>query len=234
MLKKITNPCNLYVILCLCGYIQNIYFDSSLLSMVFYIPFTLMTMYYVKEVILNYRTTGVMKVMLYFFLFLCVYGVGLLLYNDAVGQDPKSFLMMLFSSLGPIFPFYVFTKQGYLTEYKLKICFFAFFIVAIMEYFAFEQKALMLLKLNSPYDEITNNTTYYFVALLPFVFFFNKKPIFQYLLIACILGFVLSGMKRGAVLISSLLLVWFVVRTMKNASTKQRFFLLLILLLSPL
>lgn len=231
MLKKITNPCNLYVILWLCGYIQNIYFDSSLLSMVFYIPFTLMTMYYVKEVILNYRTTGVMKVMLYFFLFLCVYGVGLLLYNDAVGQDPKSFLMMLFSSLGPIFPFYVFTKQGYLTEYKLKICFFAFFIVAIMEYFAFEQKALMLLELNSPYDEITNNTTYYFVALLPFVFFFNKKPIFQYLLIACILGFVLSGMKRGAVLISSLLLVWFVVRTMKNASTKQRFFLLLILLL---
>lgn len=45
MLKKITNPCNLYVILWLCGYIQNIYFDSSLLSMVFYIPFTLMTMY---------------------------------------------------------------------------------------------------------------------------------------------------------------------------------------------
>lgn len=231
MLKKITNPCNLYVILWLFGYIQNIYFDSSLLSMVFYIPSTLMTMYYVKEVILNCRTTGVMKVMLCFFLFLCVYGVGLLLYNDAVGQDPKSFLMMLFSSLGPIFPFYVFTKQGYLTEYKLKIYFFAFFIVAIMEYFAFEQKALMLLELNSPYDEITNNTTYYFAALFPFVFFFNKKTVFQYLLIACILGFVLSGMKRGAMLISSLLLIWFMIRTMKNASTKQRFFLLLILLL---
>ena len=100
-----------------------------------------------------------------------------------------------------------------------------------MEYFAFEQKALMLLELNSPYDEITNNTTYYFAALFPFVFFFNKKPVFQYLLIACILGFVLSGMKRGAMLISSLLLIWFMIRTMKNASTKQRFFLLLILLL---
>ena len=106
MLKKITNPCNLYVILWLFGYIQNIYFDSSLLSMVFYIPSTLMTMYYVKEVILNCRTTGVMKVMLCFFLFLCVYGVGLLLYNDAVGQDPKSFLMMFFRTYFPILRIY--------------------------------------------------------------------------------------------------------------------------------
>ena len=231
MIKKIASPCNMYVILWLFGYIQNIYYNSSLLSMVFYIPFTLMTMYYIKEAVIKYRMIGVMKVMLSFFLFLCVYGVGLLLFDDAVGQDPKSFLMMLFSSLGPIFPFYIFTKRGELTIHKLKICFFVFLIVAIMEYFAFEQKALMLLALNSSYDEITNNTTYYFVALIPFIFLFNKKPFFQYPLLACILGFVVSGMKRGAILISTLLLVWFVIRTMKNTSIKRRIWVICVFFL---
>ena len=72
MIKKIASPCNMYVILWLFGYIQNIYYNSSLLSMVFYIPFTLMTMYYIKEAVIKYRMIGVMKVMLSFFLFLCV------------------------------------------------------------------------------------------------------------------------------------------------------------------
>ena len=232
MIKTITNPCNLYVILWLLGYIQNMYLNSSSLSMVFYIPFTLMTIYYIAETIFKYRTKGVINAMIFFFLFLCIYGVGLLMYDDAVGQDPKSFLMMLFSSLGPIFPFYVFTKQGHLTEQKLKVFFCAFLLVAIMEYFAYEQKAASLMLVStSEYDEITNNTTYYFVALLPFVFLFNQKPILQYLLIACILGFVVSGMKRGAILISSLLLVWFVIRTMHNSSTKKRLWVICLLLL---
>lgn len=208
------------------------YMNSSLLSMVFYIPFTMMTIYYIAETVSKYRTKGVISVMLFFFLFLCIYGVGLLIFDDAAGQDPKSFLMMLLSSLGPIFPFYVFTKKGYLTEKKLKVFFVAFLLTAIMEYFAYEQKAaIMLLTSMSAHEEITNNTTYYFVALLPFVFLFNKKPIVQYLLIAFILGFVVSGMKRGAILISSLLLVWFVMRTMHNSSTKKRLWVICLLLL---
>ena len=231
MLKQITNACHLYILLWLLGYVQNIYLNSSLLSMVFYIPFTLMTIYYVAQVAVRYRTRGVMKMMLLFFLFLCIYGVDLLLFEGAAGQDPKSFLMMLLSSLGPIFPFYVFAKHGLMTEQKMKYCFIVFLIVAIMEYFAYQQKALMLLALNSSYDEITNNTTYYFVALLPFVFLFNKKPVAQYLLIACILGFVVSGMKRGAILISALFFIWFVFRNMKSASPKKRIWVIGLLIL---
>ncbi|WP_303014640.1 O-antigen ligase family protein [uncultured Bacteroides sp.] len=186
-------------------------------------------MYYIAQVMTKYRVKGVVKVLLLFFFVLCVYGVGLLILKDAVGQDPKSFLMMLFSSLGPIFPFYVFARQGKLSEKKLKISFSIFLIVAIMEYFAYEQKALLLLALNSSYGEVTNNSTYYFVALFPFVFLFNKRPVLQYIFIACIFGFVLSGMKRGAILVSTLLLIWFVFRTMKNATWKKKFLITCIL-----
>lgn len=42
-----------------------------------------------------------------------------------------------------------------------------FLVLAIIGYLTYEQKALQLLVDNN-YDEITNNTTYYFVALLPF------------------------------------------------------------------
>ena len=231
MLRKIANPCNMYVVLWLLGYIQNMYLKSSSLSMTFYIPFTLMTMYYIKDAIFKYRVNRVMKTLLIFFIFLCMYGIALLIYDDAAGQDSKSFLMMLFSSLGPIFPLYVFTKQGKLTEQKLKIFFIVFLTVAILEYINYEQKALMLLTLNSSYDEITNNTSYYFVALLPFVFLFKNKPLVQYLLIALILGFVVSGMKRGAMLIGGLLLVWFIIRTMKYSSTKKKLWVIFLLLI---
>lgn len=228
-LKKYLNSCNIYILLWLIGYVQNMYLSNSALSLVFYIPLTLMTMYYIVQLATKYRVKGVVKALLFFFLVLCVYGVGLLILKDAAGQDPKSFLMMLFSSLGPIFPFYVFTRQGKLSEKKLKVSFSIFLIVAIMEYFAYEQKALLLLVLNNSYDEITNNSTYYFVALFPFVFLFYKKPILQYVFIACILGFVLSGMKRGAILVSTVLLIWFVFRTMKSATWKKKFLITCIL-----
>lgn len=230
-LRKNLNSCNLYIFLWAFGYVQNVYLNSSALSMLSYIPFTLMTLYYIAQMLLKYRMRGGIKVLLFFFLILCVYGLILLLFNNAFGQDPKSFLMMLFSSLGPVFPFYVFSRRGQITEKKMKICFGIFFVIAIMNYYEYEQKALLLLALNGPYEEITNNTTYYLVGLLPFVFLFGKRPLVQYLLIVCILGLVLSGMKRGAILTSVLLLIWFIFRTMKNISIKRKVVIMCVLAL---
>lgn len=164
-----------------------------------------------------------MRSLIIFFLVLCWYGVELWIMNDAVGQDPKSFLFMLFNSLGPIFAFYAFSVKGQLTEKTLRICACVFLVLAIIGYLTYEQKALQLLVDNN-YDEITNNTTYYFVALLPFLFLFNDNRLIQCALIICVMVFVISGMKRGAILISSILLLWFIFRSIKNASRGQTFF----------
>lgn len=222
ILSKKINMCNIYMLVWLLGYIQNIYMNNSFLSLVLYIPFVLMTSYYIMQVVLRYRLKGAIKSLLFFFFILCIYGLFLLILNDAAGQDPKSFLMMLFSSLGPVFSFYVFARQGKLSEKNLKFFFVIFLIVAIMDYFEYERKMFLLLAQNNPFEEITNNTTYYFVGLLPFLFLFNKRPVCQYLSIACILGFVLAGMKRGAILTSLLILVWFICRTFKSSSWKKR------------
>ena len=115
--------------------------------------------------------------------------------------------------------------KGQLTKKTLRVCACVFLVLAIIGYLTYEQKALQLLVMNK-YDEITNNTAYSFVALFPFLFLFYDNRLIQYALIICIMIFVISGMKRGAILISSVLLLWFIFRSMKNASRGQIFLML--------
>lgn len=223
--KKYLNTCNIYILLWIFNFVQSSYLNSSILSLICFVPMTFMSIYYFFQVILKYRTGNVMKSLILFFFVLCGYGVELWIMKDAVGQDPKSFLFMLFISLGPIFAFYAFSMKGQLTEKTLRTCACIFLVLAIMGYMTYEQKALQLLVVDK-YDEITNNTTYYFVALFPFLFLFYDNRLIQYAFMICIIIFVISGMKRGAILISSILLLWFIFRSIKNISRGQMFFML--------
>ena len=223
--KKYFNTCNIYILLWIFNFVQSSYWNSSVLSLVCFVPMTFMNLYYLFQIILKYHPRYAMKLLILFFLVLCGYGVELWIMNDAVGQDPKSFLFMLFNSLGPIFAFYAFSMKVQLTKKTLRVCACVFLVLAIIGYLTYEQKALQLLVMNK-YDEITNNTAYSFVALFPFLFLFYDNRLIQYALIICIMIFVISGMKRGAILISSVLLLWFIFRSMKNASRGQIFLML--------
>lgn len=221
--------CTLYILLWMFGFVQDLFISSSLVSLLLYIPYLTMTVYYVAKVMISYRPKGGMGALCVFFVVLLCYGVALLLLNDAIGSDRKSFLMVVFSSLGPIFSFYVFAKRGILDESRIKFWFWPFLAVTITAFFVNRQGELLRALANgSEYEEITNNMAYFVVGLIPFVFLLYKKPIIQYLTIAVLYYFIITGFKRGAFISGAIMLLWFIYISIKSNSKKKKWVIILI------
>lgn len=215
------NVCNIYILLWLLGQIQNLFLNNSTYSILIYIPYLGMTLYYIAKAILIFRPQKVMMAFSVFFSMLLIYGIFSLFSNYDTGSDKKAFLMMLFASLGPIFPFYVFTKNGLLTEKRLLNWLVLFVVFASLDFYITKQKGLLLLaERNVQYEDVVNNSSYNVLALMPFVFLLRKKPILQYVLIGYIMFFVITGLKRGAVFTAIPLVLWFLYIT--RSASKNR------------
>lgn len=227
--NKWFNPCNVYILIWLLDYVSSMFLTNNLISILCYIPFLLMTLYFSAKAMVSYNNRGAITAYSVFFFVLMIYGMFLWIMDDVPGQDRKSFLMMVFGSLGPVFPFFVFTKEGLLTEERMRGWFWVFFIVCILSYFINQRNELALaMESGYKYEEITNNNSYLFVGLLPFVFLIRKKVIVQYLVLAVMLYFVFSGMKRGAMLTGSLVLLWFVYDSLRTSSKSKKWGVLLL------
>ncbi|MBR5831071.1 MAG: hypothetical protein IKY79_00475 [Bacteroidales bacterium] len=216
--NKLFDACNIYILLWVCLHVQNMILSSSLVSMLFYIPYLLMTLYYIGKFFVSFRPKGVMLAFSVFFVVQLCYGALLLIFNNVSGVESDSYLKVMFSSLAPIFAFYVFTKQGILTEKKIAIWFIIFIAVAIGEYYTTLQRGILELDR----EEMTNNASYSFVGLIPFVFIFREKRIWQFLILAVLYYFIVSAMKRGGILIGAILLLWFAYISLKSTPRRKK------------
>ncbi len=220
--NKAFDACTIYLLLWSLGYVQKMFISSSLISMLFYLPFLGLTLYYVAKVFTNYRPKGVMLAFSAFFVVLLCYGLALVLLDNSV-KDNKSFLMFIINNLAPLFAFYCFSRQGLLTEKRLLLWFIIFLVVASLDFYTAQKKGLALLAEDgSQYEEITNNAAYSMLGLIPFVFLLRKKPIWQYLVLGYIMYFVVTGLKRGAILISLFLIVWVVIIQTQSTSRGKK------------
>ena len=216
------DACTIYILLWLFGEVQGMLFNSSLIAMLFYIPYLGMTLYFVVKAFSSYRFRGVMSAFSVFFIVLLLYGVMAVLL-DTAKVDKKSFLMMVINNLGPVFSFYYFSRKEMLTEKRMLFWFFVFLVVATLNYFVAQQKALDALAQDLyKYDEITNGAAYYLLGLLPFVFLLKNKSLWQYAIMVYVMYFVVSGLKRGAILVSLFMIVWFVyIKTISSSNIKR-------------
>lgn len=144
----------------------------------------------------------------------------------ALGSDfysPTSYYLKSFvNSFLPLFLFYKYTQQGFLDETRIRIYFIIFLCVIIPQFFHVEELAINKLKMRgSTRTEITNNTGYAFVSLLPMLFFWYKNRIIQYFFLCIVLLFVLMGMKRGAIGIAAICAIWFLWNSIKTAKSKR-------------
>lgn len=222
------DACTLYILLWLFGEVQGMSFNSSLIAMLFYIPYLGMTLYFVVKAFSSYRFRGVMSALSVFFIVLLLYGVvAVLLDNTKV--DKKSFLMMVINNLGPVFSFYYFSRKEMLTEKRMLFWFFVFLVVETLNYFVAQQRALAALAQDLyKYDEITNGAAYYLLGLLPLVFLLKNKSLWQYAIVVYVIYFVISGLKRGAILVSLFMIVWFIYIKTRSSSNIKRIGILLL------
>ena len=224
-MNKFINACSFYLGLrCLYNLQGTLYASGGIVSRGLLLLFLLLSLYYIFLVVFKYKLTRPFKFITIFFAVLFVYGLFLLFTNDvlyATGNEVPRFeyLKSVMLSFGPVYACYHFTKQKTLTPTSIKIWVYIYFLVATLTFFNMQQSVIEL----NDADAITNNMAYSFLALMPAVFLFDKKPAVQYLLLGYCLVFILMGMKRGAILIGIIALLYFVYVNLTQTSKKFKF-----------
>lgn len=237
-MKKYLNICNIYILLWCIYYLQGvIYASGSIISQIVLLMLMVISGYCFVITNARYDTPLFIKVLNIFIGVMTIYGI-LLLYNptpiyyygilnEEVGK--LTFLKSIYISLLPIYSFYVFTKQRILNTGTIRVISIILIISVTLSYFRAEKEALQTaLEVSSMREEFTNNTGYIFLQLIPLLFFWSKRPMVQYILLAYILTFIVMGLKRGAILIGLLCFIWFLYSAFKSASKRQRTILILL------
>lgn len=238
-MKQYFNKFTLYALLWFLYYLQGtLYASGSIISQGLLAIILLWSLYIFFKVNLNYNIKGFLLGLNCFLVVLTIYGMLNILdpmqvyYNNiyTVPMTKINYLKILYMSLLPIFVVYYYTQKNKINEQIIRAFSILWLIVSVFSYIRYNNEAVALLSTQSNYDdiEVTNNVAYDFLLLLPLMFFWNKKPIIQFALLIIIFGFILSGMKRGAIIIGVGCLLWFLYRIIKN-STKRSKILILIL-----
>ena len=166
-----------------------------------------------------------------------IYGFALILMNPSTiyysmsGKSMASYnyIKAIYLSILPIYAFYYFSLKGYLTAERLRWWAVVFCISCVVSYYYnMQQELLKLMERGSSREEITNNAGYIFLSLIPIWVLFRKKPLLQYAGLAFCVAFILMGMKRGAIAIGGVVVLYLIWQIIKNARGKQRFIVILL------
>lgn len=158
-----------------------------------------------------------------YLLFMFIAYGGLLILENPVGTKggPYLYLQNALNSILPIFLFYKYATKGLLTEYRMRLYLLLFIpIVYLNSQYQIAQKIEESLTNKT---EFTDNSGYDYLAILPLVASYYKKPLIQFALSCVIFLLILQAMKRGAILIGALCLLYFLYQGFKtNKSTLYR------------
>lgn len=219
MLKKI-NQCDIYLGLWCIYMLQGVLYPSGIINQLLQLIMLLWAMIAVFRYLVQPVTRSpILKMTFILILMYTIYGTIHIMFDEGIiGQNTYYYLQSALNSLAPVFLFYDFAMNGKLTSDRIRIYLPILVIVCILLYY--KNETLVLLKSNK--DEITNNAGYFFVPLIPFLFFYSKNPVLQCVFMGIILLYVFMGMKRGAMLIGVLGTLILLYANIRNSSRKMK------------
>lgn len=153
------------------------------------------------------------------------------LYYPISGKSMPSYnyIKSIYLSMLPIYPFYYYTKRGYLTAEHLRMWGVIFLASVTLSYISMQRDALeALLEKGSHADEITNNSGYLFLSCLPLLVLYRKKPLIQFTALAFVMAFIVMSMKRGAIVIGLVCAAYFMWQAIRNSTGKTRFMFIIL------
>ena len=230
------NICHFYLfVILLCALNGTLYTAGGFISQGLQALFILMSLYYTVYANLKYNLPYYFKGLDILLMMFTIYGVILIVSGERLMIKTSyhetsniTYLKSIYLSLLPVFAFYVFAKKGLLTEKTIKIWFFLFLVLAIKSFFNAQERMLQAaIERGSSEEEFTNNVAYTFIGLFPALVLFYKKPIIQYLCLAICAYFIILGMKRGAMLIGGVCLIWFLATNLKAVPKKRKWLVVL-------
>lgn len=192
----------------------------------------LVSFFYMFKVFLESKNI-VISTLLIFVLLLSIYGIQFIMSGErlyiAAGEGRfitnREYLMLIYQSILPIFPFYYFARHNKLTVALMQKWILVFFVVVIMSYI--KNQYLIMSSLGMSEDGLTNNAGYEFLALFPLISLCNKNRLIQNILFIVCLIFIIFSIKRGAIIVGIIAYTWFLLNS-SGKSGKSRFKTLLL------
>lgn len=229
-MKQHINSCTFYFLVCLlCS------LSSGFLLFLGQVVLVLISLYYAIYANIYYKLPVTFKALNVLIVIFSIYGFILIVRGEQLMVQATfnvasnySYLLYVYRSLLPIYAFYVFARRGLLTENNMRFWFLVFLILTIRSYYLSQAQMLRLAyESGSSVEEFTNNVGYSFVALLPAIVLFYRKPTLQYILLIICGFFIVSGVKRGAILTGGICLIWFLFVNYKKTRKKRRWIIVL-------
>lgn len=230
-MKNKLNVCDFFCIVAvLCHLNGSVYEGGSIVAQLFQGILIVMSMYYWYIANTQYKLPALMKGLNVLLFLFTIYGVAVIIENPPWARfGTQTYLKNIYKSLLPIYSFYVFAKQDKLTLRRIKFWYFLFLLLEIRAYYVEDARLSQIIENSgTEYTSLTNNSSYHFIALLPGLVLFKKKPVLQYLLMTICGYYIISGMKRGAILCGAVCIVWFIISYFKSASNRQRWIILMV------
>ena len=120
----------------------------------------------------------------------------------------------------PFYSFYYLSYKGIINAKFLLWMFLAILPIAIMQ-FNYEKASILIER--DWTDNVVNNLAYFFVYLIPYLFFFKKNKVFSVLAALVLMYFIIQGAKRGAIVTGFIGLIFYIFFLLKNVETKYKY-----------
>lgn len=187
------------------------------------------SLYYTYYFLTHYKQTRFFVSMNYLLISLILYGsISLLMGAKHENISPGTYLIGALRSFLPIYTCYVFTKIGYLNEKAIKVWFWMFLSQSIYIFFVGRtvMRGVSLLDMGEMY---TNNISYMFVSIFPWLYFWKDRRGLTYVIIALLLFLTFFGLKRGAIMIVLMATIYFFLHQFKQGSIYAKITIIAIL-----
>lgn len=220
------NRCDYYILFWVIYYLQGILYPSGgIISVSILGVLLVVSLYHCAKVLrLEYNPIFFRGLSLLVLLF-SIYGFILIFsnldgftYGYSRTKPTYFYIKQIYLSLLPIYSFYYFTKQGYLTEDRLRKWVYVYFFSVILSYIRNQRDTMLIVN----DEEVTNNMGYLFLGLIPAVQLFKKQPVILYAGMFVIFLFILSGMKRGAIFIGIICIIFSMKDAFRELSLRKK------------
>lgn len=223
---KNINRCDLFVALNILYSMQGLLYPQGAINQILQVAIIVWGLMISSKYFLGiFKQTKLLKATSALVFIYSVYGVILILFgNSLIEHIPDAparyiYLQVSLRSLLKIYVFYYYANKGFLTSLRIRV-YAAMLLFSLVPNYYYQQAHIMTLY---DRDEVTNNMGYTFLAIIPMLFFFNKKQFLQYFLLAIALLYIVFAMKRGAIAIGFVATVALILSNLFSNDNKHKF-----------
>lgn len=120
----------------------------------------------------------------------------------------------------PFYPFYYFARKGCVDNKKFIFLFLVLFPIAILNFYY--SRITLLSMYSNGRENVVSNAAYFFVAILPFLFLWERKRILPIISLIILLFFIIQGAKRGALITGVAGMLVYFIYLFKTVDPKER------------